>query len=568
MLARRLLAITLVLSTFAAACSSTTDAGPQPAHIIVTPDAVTIQQHGSASLTVAVTDKDDQLLTGAAVAFSSSNIQMVTVTNLGVITSVGPAGTATVTVKSGKASTPVTVTITPVTSGITVSPDPASLAQKTTLQLQAKVVDAVGAVIPNATITYTPANSGILTVSPSGLVQSVGPAGNTSITLSSGAVTRILSVTVAPVPSELRVYPSTVVMGIHGQTQLSATVLDAVGSPILPTPATTWSSADPTIATVSATGLVTSVGPLGNTSITAKSGAFSATIPVQVATFGRPSGNTITTTNLGGAWGIGISPNGTIIAPSSDGQHSYRVDAIAGTVTPVNGVTGGLDVAFSPDGVKAYVANTNSNRVDIVDVASNSVTGSFPTVQPLAVQVSRDNSTLYVGSGGLVVAYDLGTKAEKTRMSVPGTVNAINPHPSLDLIYATAYDGATVAEINTSSNTVTRTFHVAGTAQESAVTTDGNTLFVAIEGSDLALFDLTNGTQLPSVTGGGGFGAALTPDGQELWVVGGGSLKIINTTSHAIRTVTLPLGGRRIVFSGDGSTAVITGEGSGLMFVR
>jgi YVTN family beta-propeller protein len=313
---------------------------------------------------------------------------------------------------------------------------------------------------------------------------------------------------------------------------------------------------------------VTSVGPLGNTSITAKTGAFSATTSVQVATFGRPTGNTITTTNLSGAWGIGVSPNGTIIAPSSDGQHTYRVDAIAGTVAAVSGVTGGLDVAFSLDGVRAYVGNTNSNRVDIIDVASNSVTGSFPTVQPLAVQVSRDNSTLYVGSSGLVVAYDLATKAEKARMNVAGAVNAITPHPSLDLIYATAFDGAIVAEINTSSNTVTRTFHVVGTAQENAVSTDGTTLYVAIEGNDLALFDLTSGTQLPSVTGGGGFGAALTPDGQELWVVGGNLLKIINTTSHTIRTVTLPLGGRRIVFSGDGSTAVITGEGSGLMFVR
>jgi DNA-binding beta-propeller fold protein YncE len=153
-------------------------------------------------------------------------------------------------------------------------------------------------------------------------------------------------------------------------------------------------------------------------------------------------------------------------------------------------------------------------------------------------------------------------------LTVSGAVNAISPHPSLDLIYATAFDGATVSEINTSSNTVTRTFHVAGTAQENAVSTDGNTLYVAIENSDLALFDLVSGAQQPSVAGGGGFGAALTPDGQELWVVGGNTLKIINTASHSIRTVTLPLGGRRIVFSGDGSTAVITGEGSGLMFVR
>ncbi len=111
MLARRV-ATALVTIAVAAACGSSTDNGPQPAHVIVAPDAVTIPQKGTATLSVSVTDQNDQLITGAVVTFSSSNTQILTVSNLGVITSVGPAGTANIIAKSGRASTSVPVNVT------------------------------------------------------------------------------------------------------------------------------------------------------------------------------------------------------------------------------------------------------------------------------------------------------------------------------------------------------------------------------------------------------------------------------------------------------------------------
>jgi len=203
-----------------------------------------------------------------------------------------------------------------------------------------------------------------------------------------------------------------------------------------------------------------------------------------------------------------------------------------------------------------------------LDVASNTVVGNFTVVQPIAVQMSRDDQTLYVGAGGVVVAYDVATKAEKGRITVPGTINAMTLHPSQNLLYVTGYEAGAVTEINTSTNTATRTFHVGGTAQEAVVTADGSTLYVPVEGSDLAMFDLASGVQGPSITGAGGFGAALTPDGLELWVVSGGTLKMVDLGARTFRSLSLPAGGRRIVFSNDASVAVITQEGSGFMFVR
>jgi hypothetical protein len=82
------------------------------------------------------------------------------------------------------------------------------------------------------------------------------------------------------------------------------------------------------------------------------------------------------------------------------------------------------------------------------------------------------------------------------------------------------------------------------------------------------MFDLTSGVQGPSISGAGGFGAALTPDGLELWVVSGGTLKMVDLGARTFRSLSLPAGGRRIVFSNDASVAIITQEGSGFMFVR
>lgn len=566
MLARRLVTAFVALVA-ATACGSSTDTGPQPSHVIVAPDAITIPQKGTASLSVSVTDQNDQLITGAVVTFSSSNTQILTVSNLGVISSVGPSGTANIIAKSGRASTSVPVNVTQVSSGISVSPDPATLNQKQTLQLQAQVVDAVGTPIPGATISYFTPYGSPISVSPTGLITSLGPAGSTTLQLSTATLNRTIQVIVKQVASDLLVAPSSLRIARSGKAQLVATIVDAVGA-AMPSGSITYTSNDQSVVTVSSTGVVTSLGPLGSTSITVKSGPFTRTVNVEVADISRPSGTSVTTASFSGSWGLGISVNGAIVAPGSDGMHTVIVDPL-GSVLPTNGTAGGLDVTFNSTGTTAYVGNTNNNRIDIIDVASNTVTGNFPVlVQPLAVQMSRDDQTLYVGSSGVVAAYDVATKAEKGKISVAGAINAMTLHPSQPLLYVTGFDAGTVTEINTSTNSVTRSFHVAGTAQEAVVTPNGSTLYVPIENGDLAVFDLASGVQGPSISGAGGFGAALTPDGLELWVVIYNTLKMVDLSARTYRTLALPTSGRRIVFSKDASVAVITQEGSGFMFVR
>lgn len=564
MLLRRLFAAFL-LSVTVLGCRSTTETGPQPAHVVVTPDPVIVAEKGTATLSVSVTDKSNAVISGAAVSFTSANPQLVTASDLGVITSVGPAGSTTLTVRSGNASTAVPITVTPVTSVIIVSPNPAPVYQKTTLQLHAQVMDAVGAPIPGAPISYTASDTTMLTVSTTGLIQSLGPAGKTTVILSSGAVSDTLSVVVTQVPSDLRVTPSTAQIDPHGQTQLTATLIDAIGATI-PTSSFGWTPSDQSIITVSSTGLVTSVGPVGIASVTVTSGALRKTVPVHVGMITHPSATSITTSVPFFAWGIGTCSTGVIIAPNENNGASIRIDPAAETLTSINGNTDGYDVAFSPDCRTAYIADFGATRVDVIDVATNTVTGSVPTVDPYSVQMDRDSHNLFVGSGGFVSLYNLDTGIEHARILGAGQVNAITRHPSLDFVYASG--DSMVTEIDGFTGAPTRQWRFALLAQQTVVSQDGNTLYVAIQGGDVEVIDLSTGTRQQPIVGAGGFGAALTPDGTQLWVVSGTTLKIIDPVARTFRTVTLPGVGRRIVFSVDGSTAVITEEGTAIMFVR
>jgi YVTN family beta-propeller protein len=58
-----------------------------------------------------------------------------------------------------------------------------------------------------------------------------------------------------------------------------------------------------------------------------------------------------------------------------------------------------LAVTVSPDGARAYVTNTFSNGVSVIDTASDTVIATVPVIEfPIAVIVSPDSSRVYVAN--------------------------------------------------------------------------------------------------------------------------------------------------------------------------
>jgi YVTN family beta-propeller protein len=62
------------------------------------------------------------------------------------------------------------------------------------------------------------------------------------------------------------------------------------------------------------------------------------------------------------------------------------------------------DVAFTPNGKTAYVTNSNDNTVSVIDVKTNSVTGSPITgfISPLGINITPDGKTAYVSADQVV----------------------------------------------------------------------------------------------------------------------------------------------------------------------
>ena len=237
-------------------------------------------------LTATVLDQNGQPVTGAVVTWTSSDEAVATVNNQGLVTAV-MNGTAMITARSGTASTSITVTVMQTAGSIAIEPmtPPALMALEDTVQLTATVLDQNGQPVTGAVVTWTSSDEAVATVNNQGLVTAVMN-GTAMITARSGTASTSITVTVMQTAGTITIEPMTATLMALGETvQLAATVLDQNGQPVTGA-VVTWTSSDEavatvTVATVSATGLVTAVMN-GTATITARSGTASTSITVTV----------------------------------------------------------------------------------------------------------------------------------------------------------------------------------------------------------------------------------------------------------------------------------------------
>ncbi len=174
----------------------------------------------------------------------------------------------------------------PRAASITVSPDASELAALgATAQLSAAVRDQNGQVMSGATVTWASSSDGVATVSTAGLVTAVGN-GSASITASVGAVSGSAAVTVAQEASEVAVSPVADTVPLGDTLRLVADVRDANGHALVGEGLLTWTTSDPSVATVDESGLVSAVAP-GMATITAATADVRATAEITVADVDR-----------------------------------------------------------------------------------------------------------------------------------------------------------------------------------------------------------------------------------------------------------------------------------------
>src|SRR5213076_3051662 len=237
------------------------------ASVDVTPATASVQAGQTVQLTATPRDAGGNPLSGRTVTWSSSNTEVATVSNSGLVSGVTP-GSATITATSeGKSGTSsISVTNVPVAT-VDVTPPSASVQAGQTVQLTATPKDANGAPLSGRTVTWSSSNTSVAAVSNSGLVSGVTP-GSATITATSEGKSGTSSVTVTNVPvATVEVTPPSASVQAGQSVQLTATPKDAGGNP-LSGRTVTWSSSNTAVATVSNSGLVSGVTP-GSATITA-----------------------------------------------------------------------------------------------------------------------------------------------------------------------------------------------------------------------------------------------------------------------------------------------------------
>ncbi len=129
-----------------------------------------------------------------------------------------------------------------------------------TQALTAQVFDEADQLVASQAVFWSSKDPTVATVDAAGIVTAVGP-GVTQVAASTGGRSGIAAITVRQRPVIfVRVTPSTGSVVAHGTLQLTADPLDGSGL-VLGGRTIAWSSADPTVAAVNSSGLVTGVSP-------------------------------------------------------------------------------------------------------------------------------------------------------------------------------------------------------------------------------------------------------------------------------------------------------------------
>ncbi len=389
------------------------------ASVVVTPPHVDASPGGRAQFTAVAYDGAQNPLSGRTITWSTSNGAVAAVDANGNMTAVGQ-GSATITATSEGKSGVATVSVSQAAvATVTVTPTPLSMSVGQTTQLTAALKDASGNVLNGRTVTWSSSNAGVATVSASGMVTGVA-AGTTTITATSEGKSGTAAVTISNVAvGSVVVQPQSPTIMQGTSVQLSATVRDVNGV-VVTDRVVTWSTSSATVATVSASGVVTGVGS-GSVTITATSEGKSGTtsvnvlpVPVASVTIQPASPDTVfigytaqlTAVTKDSAGGV---LNGRAVAWHSNNTAIATVDA-AGLVSGVaagsttitatsEGKTASVTMVSTKAPVGSVVVVTGADSVNTANTPAGS-TQLTATVRDVKGTVVTDRTIAWVAVAG------------------------------------------------------------------------------------------------------------------------------------------------------------------------
>jgi uncharacterized protein YjdB len=288
------------------------------------------------------------IATNQKVVWSSSNTSVVSVDGTGLVTGVSP-GTATITVTTNEGQKTASSTVTAANiavSGVTVT-STASVGVNNSTTLVAAVQPANAT---NKTLTWSTSDAGIVSVSQSGVLTGVSPGTATvTVTTQDGAKTANSVVTVSNVLiTSVTLNKPSATVGVGDTTSIKAAIAPANAS----NKTVVWSSSNPSVATVNATGIVTAVA-VGSATINATAqdaGGVSSGSAVTIVSAG--SCGILTNNGFESGFVNWIrNPNAAAATTSTSAQSGLKSAVITADQGAINygktiPVTGGREITF------------------------------------------------------------------------------------------------------------------------------------------------------------------------------------------------------------------------------
>lgn len=556
------------------------------------------------------TDQSTQNLT-SSVAWSSTDNTVATLSNApgsNGLASTLTTGSVTVTAMLGAVSGSTILTVTPaVLVSIAVIPGNPSIANGTNQQFAASGTYTDGSTQPlTAAVTWSSSDTTVATISnasgSNGLANTLAQ-GFVTVTATLGAVSGSTGLTVTPATLvSIAVTPNGASIPGRTNQQFTATGTYTDGSTLNLTSAVTWTSSDPSIATISnaagSNGLAAG-DTVGQTSISAALGAVTSppvtltvTAALRYAYVANQNDNTVSAFSIGAGGALtligtvpaGNEPNAVAVDPTgrnvyvanwTDGTISEYAVGSDGSLTGIGTVAAGSEpasITLDTTGRYVYVANLASNTISEYAIGTDgvlAVLGNVPAAgQPISIVADPAGHYLYVAdqSGNLVSEYSIGAGGLLTSIGTAATGSnpqSVSVDPSGRYAYVANWNDATVSEYTVNGDgTLTFIGSIATGGCPETVTVDSSGRYAYVE-------NYCSNTVSEYSIGTGGVLSALgtVPTGNNPWFITidptGSDVYVVNFSDSTVSEYTIGTGGTLTnigtVPTGSGPNAIGTG---------
>ncbi len=230
------------------------------ASVKVTPAAGTVVEADTLRLAAVAADANGHAVNDAVFAWASNDTTVAVIDDSGLVTGVAPGHAMATATAAGVSGGAELVVAAAVPTAITVTPETVMLAALgQNVQLSAEVLDQIGRVMADVSVSWSSYDPRVVAVDGAGLATAMGR-GTATVTATAGTVSAMATVTVAQVVASVKVTPASNSV-VQGDTlRLAAVAADANGHAVNDA-VFAWASNDTTVAVIDDSGLVTGVTP-------------------------------------------------------------------------------------------------------------------------------------------------------------------------------------------------------------------------------------------------------------------------------------------------------------------